>query len=67
MDEFDQASELEQKYRDVALANIRARKKSSFTGYCRYCNDSVIEGSFCSTDCQKDQALEDRIKSIRGN
>lgn len=67
MDEFDRASELEQYQRELALDKVRAKKKSFYTGHCRYCNETITQGSFCSAECREGQELEDKFKHITGH
>jgi hypothetical protein len=65
-DVFDDASDLETLHRDLAIKAIREKKKSTYTGHCRYCNETIEIGSFCSAECRESQELEDKLKSIRG-
>jgi hypothetical protein len=55
MDEFDRASELEQKYRDAAISQTRATAvKLAYSGQCYNCQAEITNGLFCDTDCQSD-------------
>jgi hypothetical protein len=55
MDEFDRASELEQKYRDAAISQTRATAvKLAYSGQCYNCQEQLDAGLFCDTFCQKD-------------
>ena len=65
-DVFDDASNLESLHRDLAIKAIREKRKATYTGYCRYCNDTIELGGFCSAECRKSQELEDKLKGIRG-
>jgi len=65
-DVFDDASDLEVLHRDMAIKAIREKRKATFTGYCRYCNETIELGSFCSAECRENQELEDKLKSIKG-
>jgi len=65
-DIFDDASDLEAMHREMAIKAVRARAKSSFTGHCRYCNETVKQGVFCSAECREDQELLDKVGFIRG-
>ena len=65
-DVFDDASDLEALHRDWAIKTIRDKKKATYTGYCRYCNETIELGSFCSSECRENQELEDKLKSIKG-
>ena len=65
-DIYDQATQAEELHRELALKQARNKKKSTFSGHCRYCNVGITEGSFCSSECRNDQELEDKIKRIAG-
>ena len=65
-DVFDDASDLEELHRDRAIKAIRDKSKATYTGYCRYCNETIELGSFCSAECREGQELEDKLKSIKG-
>jgi hypothetical protein len=65
-DVFDDASDLEELHRGLAIKAIRDKRKATYTGFCRYCNDTIELGSFCSADCRESQELEDKLKGIRG-
>jgi hypothetical protein len=64
-DLYDNASELEALQREISIKAIR-KKKTTFTGYCRYCNATIELGSFCSVDCRESQELEDELKKVKG-
>ena len=65
-DVFDDASDLESLHRDLAIKAIREKRKATYTGYCRYCNELIELGSFCSAECREGQELEDKLKGIKG-
>jgi len=65
-DMYDDASDLEALHREFAIKAVRDKKKASYTGHCRYCNESITVGSFCSAECREGQELEDKLKNIRG-
>ena len=65
-DVFDDASDLELLHRNLAIKAIREKRKATYTGYCRYCNEAIELGSFCSAECREFQELEDKLKGIRG-
>jgi hypothetical protein len=65
-DVFDNASDLEALHRDLAIKAIRGKNKATYTGYCRYCNETIEKGSFCSAECREGQELEDKLKGIKG-
>jgi hypothetical protein len=65
-DVFDDASDLEELQRNLAIKSIREKRKATYTGYCRYCNESIELGSFCSAECREGQELEDKLKGIKG-
>ena len=65
-DIFDDASNLESLHRDLAIKAIREKRKATYTGYCRYCNETIELGSFCSAECREGRELENKLKGIRG-
>ena len=52
-DYFDDASDMEELHRNLAIKNIRDQKKNLFSGHCLYCNDTISEGRFCSQECRE--------------
>jgi len=65
-DYFDDASDMEELHRNLAIKNIRDQKKNPFSGHCLYCNDTIPEGRFCSQECRKDWEMEENLKKIKG-
>ncbi len=65
-DLFDDASETEQLHREMAIKEIRNKKKALFTGHCLCCNEHIPEGRFCSSECREDWEMEQKIKKIAG-
>lgn len=63
-DELDQAAELEELERNVALAN-RKQPEMTFTGACYYCEEAVTAGCFCSPECREDHERIERAKQQR--
>lgn len=63
-DELDQAAELEELERNIALAN-RAHPAMQFTGACYYCEEAVPAGCFCSPECREDYERIERAKQQR--
>lgn len=63
-DELDQAAELEELERNIALAN-RRRPEMQFTGTCYYCEEVVQAGCFCDEDCRSDYERVERAKQHR--
>lgn len=63
-DELDQAAELEEMERTIALAN-RKRPEMVFTGACYYCEEAVVTGCFCSAECREDHERIERAKQHR--
>ena len=49
-DQGDQASELEEQQRQIALANRKPPKP--FTGKCYYCKEDIDRGHYCDSYCQ---------------
>jgi len=66
-DIFDDASETEQLHREMAIQEIRSKKRHPYTGHCLCCNELIPEGRFCSAECRKDWELEQKIKKISGH
>jgi len=62
--ELDQAAELEELERNIALAN-RKRPEMQFTGACYNCDESVQAGCFCDEDCRSDYERIERAKQHR--
>jgi hypothetical protein len=65
-DIFDDASETEQLHREMAIQEIRSKKRHPYTGHCLCCNELIPEGRFCSAECREDWELEQKIKKISG-
>lgn len=65
-DLFDDASNMEELHRNLAIDSIRQQKKNPFTGHCLCCNEVILEGRFCSIECRKDWEMEQKIKMIAG-
>ena len=65
-DIFDDASDTEQLHREMAIQEIRSKKRHPYTGHCLCCNELIPEGRFCSADCRQDWELEQKIKKIAG-
>ena len=63
-DELDQAAELEELERNIALAN-RKHPEMVFTGACYYCEEAVPAGCFCDEDCRSDYERVERAKQQR--
>jgi hypothetical protein len=67
MDQFDRASELEEKTRAADIAAALAAKKLKPTHYCHYCYEPVEAALlFCDTGCRDDYEKEARHKRING-
>jgi len=65
-DIFDDASDTEQLHREMAIQEIRSKKRHPYTGHCLCCNEIIPEGRFCSAECREDWELEQKIKKISG-
>jgi hypothetical protein len=65
-DIFDDASDTEQLHREMAIQEIRSKKRHPYTGHCLCCNELIPKGRFCSVECRKDWELEQKIKKISG-
>jgi hypothetical protein len=67
MDEFDRASELEERTRQLEIAAALAVPKLKATHFCHYCYEPVNSGLlFCDTGCRDDYEKEARHKRING-
>jgi hypothetical protein len=65
-DIFDDASDTEQLHREMAIQEIRSKKRHPYTGHCLCCNELIPKGRFCSAECREDWELEQKIKNIAG-
>jgi len=65
-DIFDDASDTEQLHREMAIQEIRSKKRHPYTGHCLCCNELIPKGRFCSAECREDWELEQKIKKISG-
>lgn len=63
-DELDQAAELEELERNIALAN-RTYPTMQFTDACYYCEETVTTGCFCDEDCRSNYERIERAKQHR--
>ncbi|MGJ0481996.1 hypothetical protein [Pantoea agglomerans] len=63
-DELDQAAELEELERNIALAN-RKKPTMTYTGTCHNCEESVDKGFFCCPECCDDFQRIERAKQHR--
>lgn len=65
-DIFDDAQELEQMHRDLAIKAARGHKKQPHSGHCLSCNEIVLQGRFCDAECREHFELNQKIKKITG-
>lgn len=65
-DLFDDAQELEQMHRELAIKAARNYKRHSYTGHCLSCNEIITQGRFCDTECREHFELEQKMKRIIG-
>ena len=67
-DIFDNAQELEQYQRDLAIKEARSRNQPmKFTGRCLSCNSEIEKiGRFCDAECREQFELEQKVKRIKG-
>jgi hypothetical protein len=57
MDEFDRASEREQRDRDAAISHVRKTAvELAYAGECYNCREHLDNGVFCDSDCRDDWA-----------
>lgn len=54
-DIIDEAHQREQQLLELALAN-RKKPEMVFTGQCRWCEDSITKGNYCSQECRDDHS-----------
>lgn len=66
-DPSDHASELEQRERDILLAQHKERAKHALqpTGYCYNCEEPVEKGLFCNSDCRDDFEFRQKMEKHR--
>lgn len=56
-DIYDQASELEAKERDAAIAAVRDTPATPRTGRCHWCDEQIAnDGVYCDSACQADHS-----------
>ena len=65
-DIFDDATDTEMLHREMAIKEIRNKRKHPFTGHCLCCNEIIKNGRFCSAECREDYELSQKIKIISG-
>jgi hypothetical protein len=65
MDEFDRASELEERQRVDALARSRAGNCLTPTGDCHFCGE-LVKRLFCDTDCRDAYERVQRARKRNG-
>ena len=68
-DIFDDASDLEQKHRELAIKSARAKNRPmAFTGRCLSCNAEIEKaGRFCpGGECKEQYELEQKMAHIKG-
>jgi hypothetical protein len=66
MDIYDEATEAEERHRDIALNKVRSQKPAKFSGRCLSCN-AETEARFCpGTECRDDFELQQKIAKIKG-
>ena len=67
-DIFDDASDLEEHHRSVAIAKARLQKKElKITGFCLTCNERLEDSKrFCDAWCRDEYQRYERIAKIKG-
>ncbi|WP_459175781.1 hypothetical protein [Ewingella americana] len=63
-DIIDEANKLELLHIAAALASRKA-ESLQFIGRCCYCEDPLLNGNFCDSDCRDDHELEKKQKTQR--
>ena len=68
MDDADRAAELEDIYREAAVAAIRRRiEVMPSLGYCYYCGEALRAGKrFCDADCRDDYDRHEELQRRLG-
>jgi hypothetical protein len=66
-DFFDDASETEQLHRELAIRAVRNQPPLKFSGHCLYCNETIVQGRFCSAECREDYEMEQKFKKLTGH
>lgn len=67
-DVFDQATEKEERDRDLAIRAARSKNQPiKYTGHCLYCNAELVIGRFCpQEDCGEQWEYEQKMLKIAG-
>ena len=67
-DIFDDASDLEEKHRELAIFAARAQNAPiKISGFCLSCNDRLQIGRFCpGGECKEDYEREQKMAKIAG-
>jgi hypothetical protein len=56
----DEATELEELQRDIALRKARSHKPLPNKGSCYNCDDTIRNGLFCSPECREDYEIREK-------
>ena len=66
-DIYDQATEKEERDRDLAIQAARAKNQPlKITGFCLFCNQQLVTRRFCDAECREDYETELKMKKIAG-
>lgn len=53
-DEVDIANDLAEMERNAAIRAITARSETAYCGRCRWCDEPIEQGAYCSAECATD-------------
>lgn len=53
-DDIDKANDLAERERAEAVRAITTRPEMAYCGRCRWCDEPIEQGAYCSVECAKD-------------
>jgi len=62
-DEIDKANDLAQLERVAAIRAITARPEMAYCGRCRWCDEPIEQGAYCSAECATDAQKRERFNA----
>ena len=66
-DIYEQATEKEERDRDLAIQAARAKNQPlKITGFCLFCNQQLASRRFCDAECREDYEMQQKMKRIAG-
>lgn len=60
-DDIDIANDLAEMERVAAIRSIIAQPELAYCGRCRWCDEPIEHGAYCSTECAVDAAKMERM------